>query len=95
MCFDSRRRIAPAIADVGRHRRHLFVRQLPGEAWHRAAGGVAHGHRAPAALQNGGYVYLGAGTTIGYGLSVYVERTLANSSDNEPDSTWVTVFYDF
>lgn len=41
------------------------------------------------------HVYLGAGTTIGYGLSVYVERTLANSSDNEPDSTWVTVFYDF
>ena len=33
------------------------------------------------------HVYLGAGTTIGYGLSVYVERTLANSSDNEPDST--------
>ena len=41
------------------------------------------------------HVYLGAGTTIGYGLSVYVERTLANSSDNEPDSTWITVFYDF
>ncbi|RWR00964.1 membrane protein [[Pantoea] beijingensis] len=41
------------------------------------------------------HVYLGAGTTIGYGLSVYVERTLANSSDDEPDSTWITVFYDF
>jgi len=41
-------------------------------------------------------VYFGAGTTIGYGLSVYVERTLATSTNNEvPDSTWVTVFYDF
>lgn len=41
-------------------------------------------------------VYLGAGTTIGHGLSVYVERTLATSTNNEePDSTWVTVFYDF
>ena len=43
----------------------------------------------------GPHVEIGAGTTIGYGLSVYVERTLANSSDNEPDSTWITVFYDF
>lgn len=41
------------------------------------------------------HVYLGAGTTIGYGLSVYLERTLASSSDGEPDSTWLTVFYDF
>ncbi|WNJ82183.1 porin (plasmid) [Cedecea neteri] len=41
------------------------------------------------------HVYLGAGTTIGYGLSVYVERTLANTSDNEQDSTWITIFYDF
>ena len=41
------------------------------------------------------HVYLGAGTTIGYGLSVYVERTLAHSSDDEADATWVTVFYDF
>lgn len=41
------------------------------------------------------HVYLGAGTTIGYGLSVYVERTLASTTDKEPDSTWITVFYDF
>ncbi|KAA8728126.1 MAG: porin [Ewingella americana] len=41
-------------------------------------------------------VYFGAGTVIGHGLSVYVERTLATSTNNEvPDSTWVTVFYDF
>ena len=41
------------------------------------------------------HVYLGAGTTIGYGLSVYVERTLAHTTDDEADATWVTVFYDF
>ncbi|MFO6297547.1 porin [Rahnella selenatireducens] len=41
------------------------------------------------------HTYFGAGTTIGYGLSVYVERTLAHSTDGEPDQTWVTVFYDF
>ncbi|AVF35985.1 porin [Rahnella sikkimica] len=41
------------------------------------------------------HTYFGAGTTIGYGLSVYVERTLAHSTDSEPDQTWVTVFYDF
>lgn len=41
------------------------------------------------------HVYLGAGTTNGYGLSVYIERTLANSKDKEPDSIWITVFYDF
>ncbi len=41
------------------------------------------------------HVYLGAGTTIGYGLSVYLERTIATTTDNEPDSTWITVFYDF
>ena len=41
------------------------------------------------------HTYLGAGTTIGYGLSVYLERTLASTTDKEPDSTWITVFYDF
>ncbi|CAM3668779.1 hypothetical protein BS639_10705 [Rouxiella silvae] len=40
------------------------------------------------------HVYLGSAVTIGHGLSVYVERTLANAP-NESDSTWVTVFYDF
>jgi len=41
------------------------------------------------------HTYLGAGTTIGHGLSVYVERTFATSTDDQPDSTWITVFYDF
>ncbi|BDH45819.1 membrane protein [Salmonella enterica subsp. enterica serovar Choleraesuis] len=41
------------------------------------------------------HVYLGAGTTIGHGLSLYLERTIASSSDNEADATWLTFFYDF
>jgi len=41
------------------------------------------------------HTYVGVGTTIGYGLSVYVERTFATTSDKQPDQTFVTVFYDF
>nr|WP_277755620.1 porin [Rosenbergiella metrosideri] len=41
------------------------------------------------------HVYLGAGTEMGHGLSVYLERTIATTTDNEPDSTWITVFYNF
>lgn len=41
------------------------------------------------------HVYIGAGTTIGYGLSFYLERTIASTTDNEADATWLTVFYNF
>ena len=41
------------------------------------------------------HVYLGAGTTITKRLSVYIERTIATTSDKEADSTWMTFFYDF
>jgi len=41
------------------------------------------------------HLYVGVGTTIGYGLRLYVERTFSSTTDNAPDSTWVTLFYDF
>lgn len=41
------------------------------------------------------HTYLGVYTTIGYGFSVYLERTLASTSDKEPDTTWMTIYYDF
>lgn len=41
------------------------------------------------------HVYLGAATDFGHGLSVYLERTIASTTDNEADTTWLTVFYDF
>lgn len=41
------------------------------------------------------HVYLGAGTTIGHGLTVYVERTIASTTDKEADTTWLNIFYNF
>ncbi len=41
------------------------------------------------------HTYLGVWTNIGYGFSFYLERTIATTSDDEPDTTWFTVYYDF
>lgn len=41
------------------------------------------------------HTYLGVANNFGHGLSLYVERTLASTSDNEADATWITLFYDF
>lgn len=41
------------------------------------------------------HVYLGMYTTIGHGFSFWLERTLASSSDNEQDTTWLSIYYDF
>nr|WP_269846420.1 porin [Shimwellia pseudoproteus] len=41
------------------------------------------------------HTYVGVWTTVAYGFSFYLERTFASSSDNEPDTTWFTIYYDF
>jgi predicted porin len=41
------------------------------------------------------HVYLGAGTTIGHGLTIYLERTIAATTDKEADTTWLNIFYNF
>lgn len=41
------------------------------------------------------HVYAGMGAEIGWGVSVYLERTFTASSDNDPDETWLTFFYNF
>ncbi len=41
------------------------------------------------------HVYLGMYTIIGHGFSFWLERTLASSSDNEQDTTWLSIYYDF
>ncbi|AIR02123.1 membrane protein [Pluralibacter gergoviae] len=41
------------------------------------------------------HVYLGMYTQVAYGFSFYLERTIATTSDDEPDTTWFTIYYDF
>ncbi|BDH46739.1 membrane protein [Salmonella enterica subsp. enterica serovar Choleraesuis] len=41
------------------------------------------------------HVYLGMYTQVAYGFSFYLERTLASTTDNESDTTWLSIYYDF
>ncbi|NDJ58043.1 porin [Enterobacteriaceae bacterium 4M9] len=41
------------------------------------------------------HVYLGMSTQLAYGFSFWLERTMASSSDQEPDTTWLSIYYDF
>ncbi|MFZ4833121.1 porin [Rouxiella sp. Mn2063] len=41
------------------------------------------------------HTYVGVDATVGYGFSIYVERTFATKNDRTPDQTFVTLFYDF
>lgn len=39
--------------------------------------------------------YLGVYTQLAYGFSIYLEHTFTAASDNDPDQTWLSVYYDF
>lgn len=39
--------------------------------------------------------YLGVMTQMAYGFSVYLEHTFTSTSDNDPDQTWLSIYYDF
>lgn len=41
------------------------------------------------------HTYVGMGADIGWGFSVYLERTFTASSDNDPDETWLSFYYNF
>lgn len=41
------------------------------------------------------HVYLGMGTSVGWGLTVWLERTFTASSDNDPDETWLSFHFNF
>lgn len=41
------------------------------------------------------HAYVGVDATLGYGFSIYVERTFATKNDRTPDQTFITLFYDF
>lgn len=41
------------------------------------------------------HTYIGASTGFGHGISVSLERTIASTTDDEADTTWLTVFYNF
>lgn len=40
-------------------------------------------------------LYLGAYVKVAYGVSFYLEHTFTSTSDNQPDTTWLTFYYDF